>query len=82
MFNWLLGELNSSHQALTAADRTETNRDATGLLGAELIPVENGMKVNRVIPGTSADKTSSKLTAGEIITKVNGEMINNLIKLS
>lgn len=79
MFNWLLGELNSSHQALTAADRTETNRDATGLLGAELIPVENGMKVNRVIPGTSADKTSSKLTVGEIITKVNGENVTNKI---
>lgn len=79
MFNWLLGELNSSHQALTAADRTETNRDATGLLGVELIPIDNGVKVIRTIPGTAADKISSKLMVGDIINKVNGEPVTNKI---
>lgn len=71
MFNWLLGELNSSHMALTAPERLETNRESTGLLGTELLPVKGGIKVNRVIPHTAGDKKQSKLSAGDIITKVN-----------
>jgi Tol biopolymer transport system component/C-terminal processing protease CtpA/Prc len=71
MFNYLLGELNSSHMGLTAADRIETNKDATGLIGVELMPISTGMKIVRVIPGTPADKTASKLHAGETIIKVN-----------
>lgn len=76
MFNLMLGELNASHMGMTPAERIETNRDATGLLGAELMPAGNGMKVNRVIPETPADKISSKLKAGNVITKVNGEAVN------
>jgi len=48
-------------------------------LGVELIPVDNGVKVNRVIPGTPADKSSSKLIEGDIITKVNAENVTNKI---
>lgn len=73
MFNLLLGELNSSHMGLTAPDRAETQRDATGLLGAELFPVNNGMKVNHVIPETPADKIIGKLNDGDVITAVNGK---------
>ena len=76
MFNLLLGELNSSHMGLTAPDRAETQKDATGLLGTELVPVNNGMKVARVIPETPADKTASKLNEGDIITAVNGNTTN------
>ncbi len=77
MFNNLLGELNSSHMGLTAADRIETNKDATGLLGAELLPISNGMKVIHIIPETPADKLVSKLNIGDIITKVNDDNINS-----
>jgi Tol biopolymer transport system component/C-terminal processing protease CtpA/Prc len=73
MFNLMLGELNSSHMGLTAPDRAETQRDLTGLLGAELIPDGNGMKVNHVIAESPADKTNSKLNEGDIITAVNGQ---------
>ncbi|MBP6023280.1 S41 family peptidase [Ferruginibacter sp.] len=73
MFNLMLGELNSSHMGLTAPDRAETQREFTGLLGAELMPAGNGMKVNHVIAETPADKTNSKLNEGDIITAVNGQ---------
>ena len=76
MFNNMLGELNSSHMGFTAPERIETQKDATGLLGAELTPVENGMKVLRVIPNSPADKSSSKLYVNDIITSVNGTEIN------
>ncbi len=79
MFNYMLGELNSSHMGFLANDRAETNRDATGLLGAELVPVHNGMQVTRVIPATPADKVVSKLMAGDVITKVNETNVSDRV---
>ena len=76
MFNYMLGELNSSHMGFTASDRVETQKDATGLLGVELIPTKDGMKILRVIPDSPADKTGSKLSVDEIITSVNGNQYN------
>jgi tricorn protease-like protein len=72
MFNFLLGELNSSHQRLTAPERAETQKDATGLLGVELMPTKDGMNVVRVIPNSPADKSSSKLFANDVIIGLNG----------
>ena len=77
MFNLLLGELNSSHMGLTVPDRAETQKDATGLLGAELTPVSDGVKIKHIIPETPADREKSKLKEGDIITAVNGEAVNN-----
>jgi tricorn protease len=76
MFNWLLGEINSSHVGFIAANRVETQRNATGMIGAELIPVEGGVKVNHVILGSPADKKTSKLFAGDVITAVNDDAVN------
>lgn len=76
MFNFLLGELNSSHQRFTAPERAETQKDATGLLGVELIPTKDGMKVVRVIPNSPADKTSSKLYVDDVITGCDGNKFN------
>ena len=73
MFNLMLGELNSSHMGFNPADRTETQRETTGLLGAELVPAAEGMKVVRVINDAPAGKTGSRLNQGDIITSVNGE---------
>jgi tricorn protease len=73
MFNYLLGELNSSHQALTTPSQVETQKDATGLLGVELQPVKEGMKVLRVIPNSPADKANSKLLVNDIILSINNE---------
>jgi tricorn protease len=76
MFNLMLGELNSSHMGFTAADRTSTQRESTGLLGAELSPSNDGMKVVRVIPNGPASRVGSRLMEGDIITAVNGETVN------
>ena len=76
MFNLLLGELNSSHMGLTAPERVETQKETTGLLGTELVPVKDGMRVNHVIPESQSDKAGNKLYEGDIITAVNGEVVN------
>ncbi len=76
MFNLMLGELNASHMGMTNPTRIETQTVTTGILGAELEPVQVGMKVVRVIPQTPADKKSSKLTAGDIIVSVNGTPVS------
>jgi len=76
MFSLLLGELNSSHVGFYAANRVETQKDATGMIGAELMPAEGGIKVSHVIPGTPADKKASKLFEGDVITAVNDEAVN------
>lgn len=73
MFNYMLGELNSSHMGFTAPQQAETQRDATGLLGIELVPVKDGMKVTRVIPESPADKAASKLMVNDVITAVDGK---------
>lgn len=72
MFNYMLGEINASHMALTAPDRAETQQEATGMLGAEMTPVKEGMRVNRVVPESPASKVASQLNVGDIITAVNG----------
>ncbi len=73
MFNYMLGELNSSHMGFTAPQQAETQRDATGMLGAELVPVKDGMKVTHVIPDSPADKAASKLNVNDVITGVDGK---------
>jgi tricorn protease len=72
MFNLMLGELNASHMAMTPADRVETQREITGLLGAELYPAEGGMRVGKVVPGTPAAKNGNVLKTGDVIAAVNG----------
>jgi tricorn protease len=76
MFNYMLGELNSSHMALTTPQQAETQKDATGMLGAELIPVKDGMKVIRVIPNSPVDKFNAKLQVNDVITSVDGKPCN------
>lgn len=72
MFNYLLGELNSSHMGMFGDENMELQKEITGNIGAELEPIKNGMKVLRVIPNTPADKTTSKLFVGDVITSVDG----------
>ena len=75
MFNLMLGEINASHMAITPAERIETQRESTGVLGAELSPADGGMKVQRVIPETPAARTASALFPGDLIVAVNGEPV-------
>ncbi|HZG25872.1 MAG TPA: S41 family peptidase, partial [Chitinophagaceae bacterium] len=77
MFNYMLGELNASHQGFVTQERAQAKSDSTGLLGVELLPVSSGMKVLRVIRNSAADRGSSRLFEGDVIYAVNGEAIKN-----
>ncbi|QQS34830.1 MAG: PD40 domain-containing protein [Ignavibacteriales bacterium] len=78
MFNYMLGELNASHMGMYGSDRSETQKDVTGMLGVELVQTSAGMKVIRVIPDSPADKISSKLNADDIITAIDGTPVDSL----
>ncbi len=76
MFNIMLGELNASHMGLRDAnDRSETQKERTGLLGVELEPLKEGMKITHVVPRSPADKEKSKLNVDDVILSVDGEKI-------
>lgn len=75
MFNILLGQLNASHMGLYGRDRGETQEQTTALLGAEIEPLERGVKVTRVVPDSPAHRVSSKLEPGDVILSVNGEPV-------
>ena len=77
LFNTMLGQLNASHMGMYGSDRAETQRERTGLLGVEIKPKNNGIEVVRVIPNSPADRTSSKLNTGDVITAVNGEPVSS-----
>lgn len=72
MFNEMLGQLDASHMGLRGPDPEQTQQDRTGLLGVEVIPVDGGVRVTHVVPGTPADRTGSKLDVGDVITAVDG----------
>lgn len=76
VFNMMLGELNASHLGFYAADRAETEEQRTGLLGAEIDPVEDGVRVERVVPKSPADREESRLRPGDVITAVDGEPVS------
>ena len=75
MLNLMLGELNASHMGFYTGDRAETQRTRTGLLGVALDPVDDGVRVERVVPHSPADREASRLREGDVITAVNGESV-------
>lgn len=72
VFNIMAGQLDASHMGMYGGDRAETQNERTGLLGIEIAPEEKGVRVVRVIPDTPADRSTSKLEKGDLITAVNG----------
>ncbi|MEL6988894.1 MAG: PDZ domain-containing protein, partial [Bacteroidota bacterium] len=80
-FNEMLGQLNASHMGLFGSNPEKTQRESTGQLGVSISPVTNGVQIKRVIPRTPADRTESKLQAGDIIKAVNGKPIKSSVKL-
>lgn len=72
VFNRMLGELNASHLGLYGPDRAETEDEETGLLGVEIDPVEDGVRVERVVPNSPADRQANRLRPGDVITAVDG----------
>ena len=70
VMNMMLGELNSSHMGFYGSERAETQEIETGLLGVEVEEVDNGVRVERVVPHSPADREVSKLNVGDVITAV------------
>lgn len=75
--NMMVGELNGSHLGFTASETSEEKRSAwrpqTAHLGVRLNDhfAGPGLKIRDVIRHGPADKTRSRLSAGEIILRIN-----------
>ena len=74
IFNWMLGQINASHMGLRGGeDRTDLQKDKTGLLGLTLVPEKSGkMKVLSITQDMPANRGISELAVNDIITAVNG----------
>ncbi len=75
LFNIMLGQLNASHMGLYIMDRGELQRQRTGLLGIDVEPLPQGVKVSHIVPGSPADRSGSKLAIGDIILSVDGALV-------
>ncbi len=76
MFNLMLGQVNASHMGLRGGDdRTETQKETTGLLGIDIKPLKKGVQITTILPNSPADKIKSKLFKDDIILAVNGTPI-------
>lgn len=76
----LLGELNGSHTGGRYSPRN-ANADVTAVLGVlyDETYTGNGLKIAEVISGGPLDKAGSKVKAGTIIEKIDGEAITDNI---
>lgn len=74
----MLGQINASHMGMYRGEERKTlQNETTGILGIELEPTSNGkLKVFKITPNSAADRESSKLIKGDIITTVNGENVS------
>lgn len=79
MVNIMLGQINASHMGLYGKDRADTETNKTGRLGVEITPEGEGVRVERVIPDTPADRSFSKLYKNDLITEVNGHKIDRSV---
>ncbi len=79
----ILGELNGSHTGGRYAP-PQVNTDATASLGIfyDESAGGNGLKVMEIIPGGPLDNGQSKIKAGNIIEKIDGEAITDDIDWS
>ncbi|MBN1301503.1 MAG: PD40 domain-containing protein [Melioribacteraceae bacterium] len=80
LFNYMLGEVNASHMGFRNSDNPEkTQNEKSGLLGVEVEPLSEGVKVIHVVMDSPADKEQSKINEGDVIVSVNGTAINSKI---
>ncbi len=72
-FNVMLGQLDASHMGMRGGfNPKNTQRVQTGLIGVELEPTANGLRILRILDGSPASKPESRLYVGEVIQQVNG----------
>ena len=72
----MLGELDGSHVGITGGAAAYTPPAlGTGYLGIDYSRQGNGVKITRIIRGGPADRDSSKLEVGDVITAVDGQPV-------
>lgn len=70
-FNWMAGQLNASHMGLYGSNPEQTQTNPRHLLGMEVRPVEQGVKITSILPKSPAARPHHELQVGDIITTVN-----------
>jgi tricorn protease len=78
MLSEMLGELNASHTGASYRPRNKEKGAETAALGLffDHNHASNGLKVEEVMDKGPFDNSESKVTAGTIIEKIDGEMIS------
>lgn len=77
VFNLMLGQLNASHMGLYGSGMQDTQRERTGLLGVDIMPEKNGVRITRVIPKSPADREGSKININDIIKTIDGQPVSS-----
>jgi tricorn protease len=72
----MLGELNSSHSGITAPSDPATPAYRTRLLGFEIEPAGDGLRVSTIYRDGPADKPWLDLTEGEYVVAINGNPVS------
>lgn len=76
VFNLMLGQLNASHMGHRGGDNPkETQRQQSGLIGVEGVPHKKGFEITRILNGSPADRSESKLMVGDVIMAVDQESV-------
>lgn len=70
--NCLFGELDGSHLGIRGGRSTSGEQTPMSYLGVDAQPDAAGWKITRVLPMGPADRESSRLKVGEIITSIQG----------
>lgn len=76
MFNNMLGQLNASHMGYRGRTPETTYNDNIGLLGLDVSNVKNGVRINYILPNSTATKTNVSLNRNDVIQFVNGKKIS------
>ena len=77
VFNSMLGQLNASHMGHRSGENPkQTQADRSGFIGVEGANEAGGFKISKILPGSPAGRTESKLSVGDIITSVNQQPIS------
>jgi tricorn protease len=76
-FNLMLGQVNASHMGLrNIPERYETPKNTTGLLGVDIAPEAEGIRIKKVLQNTPAARSGSTLLPGDVIRSVNGQLVS------
>lgn len=72
IFNKMLGQINASHMGLyRGEDRSELQRERTGIIGVEFKNTNGKLEVSYILPNAAADREASKLMLGDIVHAIN-----------